>query len=112
MLCRAVFCTSNVGSLVQICTVYVPDQSILAIVREYERNGCDMNQYKPYLWGTRAVEHHALKQDLRVALKKQPTMAQVLEGIDPDVMLYSIHHFPLTRSYEVGKSLLCSYYFS
>ena len=80
----------------------ISDQAILGLLRQYELNGCDMNQYKPYLWGAKAVEHHSLKQDLSIALKKQPTMAQVLESIDADVMLHSILHFPLTRSYEVS----------
>ncbi|KAK3579962.1 hypothetical protein CHS0354_000838 [Potamilus streckersoni] len=82
-------------------TLSAVDQKLLKLLFIYESYHVNMTEYKPFLWGEKAIEHHMVKRTLGPSLWKQPTMEQVLETLQPDVMKKTILKFPLRRKLQV-----------
>ena len=58
---------------------------------------------RPYLWGDKAVEHHAVKQNLSASLNKQASTEQVLDALDRDTLYQSCLHFPISMKMHKGE---------
>ncbi|XP_053396917.1 nucleolar pre-ribosomal-associated protein 1-like isoform X2 [Mercenaria mercenaria] len=72
------------------------DQKILKLMHLYEKHEISFSDYKPFLWGEKAVEQHTLRESLGPSLK-QATMMQVMSNIDANMMSQSVLHFPLSK---------------
>lgn len=57
--------------------------------------------FRPYVWGEKGREMHALRMNLGPSLK-QPTMTQVIELLDRKITHESVLNFPLRRKLLVG----------
>ncbi|KAJ8315749.1 hypothetical protein KUTeg_007899 [Tegillarca granosa] len=91
--------TKHVGILLGAygATLSQSDQKILYLLQIFEKNGAIMSEFKPFLWGAKAVEQQSIKNSLGPSLWKQPTLENVMENLDPAKLHYSILNFPLRR---------------
>ena len=58
---------------------------------------------RPYLWGEKAVEHHAVKQNLGASLEKHASTEQVLDALDRDTLYQSCLHFPISMKMQKSE---------
>ncbi|XP_029633796.2 nucleolar pre-ribosomal-associated protein 1 [Octopus sinensis] len=78
-------------------TLSLQDQKLLKIISLYEKNGINLNKFRPYLWGTKFMEVYAMNRDLQDHLKIQGSVTDVLNFIDKNKMMNSVSNFPLER---------------
>ncbi|KAM9801478.1 nucleolar pre-ribosomal-associated protein 1 [Neosynchiropus ocellatus] len=78
-------------------TLSVTDQTILQILREYEKNDVSLLKFQSVLWGPAALEHHKTRKSLGASLWKQTSADDLLALLNTDTMLKTIAHFPQQR---------------
>lgn len=77
------------------------DRYILALLQLYERNGINMSEYKPFIWGESAISYYSLKgSSANVNLVQEPPMMQAISLIDRDTADYSLTKFPVWRKID------------
>ncbi|XP_076754806.1 nucleolar pre-ribosomal-associated protein 1 [Xylocopa sonorina] len=79
-------------------TLSESDQYILIILQYYERNGINICEYRPYVWGNTAAIHYSVKGEMDTTLWRQPSIAQVLNLFEEDVIMNTIKHYPVDRA--------------
>lgn len=90
-------------------TLSTADQMILAILELCERQGrFDFSSYSPLLWGKRAAQHYSSLKLLGPSLWIRPTVDEVLDLIDPDIMLTTGIHIPLELLLNTAADKLLS----
>ena len=57
--------------------------------------------FRPMLWGMKAVETHSVKKSLGASLSKQTTAEEVMECLDQKTLQTSILKLPLRRKMQV-----------
>ncbi|KAL4233774.1 nucleolar pre-ribosomal-associated protein 1 [Mactra antiquata] len=77
----------------------ITDQNLLKILHLYEQNEIQFTNYRPFLWGSTAIEHYSLPNST-VQTLKGITSKQVVENIDFKLMAHSILKFPLRRKLQ------------
>lgn len=78
------------------------DRYILALLQLYERNGINMSEYKPFIWGESAISYYSLKESQsNTNLAQEPPMMQAISLIDYDIADYSLTKFPIWRKIDV-----------
>ena len=60
---------------------------------------------RPYLWGSAALEHYQLKEEVGWLLWKQPGMQEVMELLDRKCLFQSAANFPINVRLEVSEQL-------
>ncbi|XP_052239266.1 nucleolar pre-ribosomal-associated protein 1-like isoform X2 [Dreissena polymorpha] len=75
------------------------DQKLLKLMQFYEKNDISLAIFKPYVWGEKAIELHALRKNLGPSLK-QTNVSEVLAMIDTKLIQMSILNFPLRRKLQ------------
>ena len=60
-----------------------------------------LSNCRPYVWGLKCQEHCAMKKLLGTSLK-EPSMEEVLDLLDRNLLLKSMTDFPLNRSLKVN----------
>ena len=85
---------------------YVVDQKLLTLMWLYEENGCSMRDYKPFIFGPKAVEYRAIHKNLGPSLLKQATTDQVMDLFDPDKLNASALNFPLRRQLALDDTVV------
>ncbi|KAM8854605.1 nucleolar pre-ribosomal-associated protein 1 isoform 2-T2 [Synchiropus picturatus] len=78
-------------------TLSITDQTILQILREYEKNDVSLLKFQSILWGPAALEHHKTRKSLGASLWKQTSADDLLALLNTDKMLKTIAHFPQQR---------------
>ncbi|KAG8148301.1 nucleolar pre-ribosomal-associated protein [Chelonus insularis] len=81
-------------------TLNESDQLILLILRHYEASEIKLNYYKPYLWGEAAANHYSVKGEIDTSLLRQPSIAQVMELFNEDLVNNTVINFPINRSLQ------------
>uniref|UniRef100_A0A224YV24 Nucleolar pre-ribosomal-associated protein 1 n=1 Tax=Rhipicephalus zambeziensis TaxID=60191 RepID=A0A224YV24_9ACAR len=79
----------------------IVDQRILYLMFLYEKNGVDVCNFKPFLWGPSAVSFYSLHKKASVSLLKQPKSEEVLNLINEDKMAATVLRFPLHLQLDV-----------
>ncbi|XP_037281588.2 nucleolar pre-ribosomal-associated protein 1 [Rhipicephalus microplus] len=79
----------------------IVDQKILYLMFLYEKNGVDLCNFKPFLWGPSAVSFYSLHKKASVSLLKQPKSEEVLNLINEDKMAATVLRFPLHLQLDV-----------
>ncbi|KAK8782786.1 hypothetical protein V5799_015872 [Amblyomma americanum] len=79
----------------------IVDQRLLYLMSLYEKNGVDVCNFKPFLWGPSAVSFYSLHKKASVSLLKQPKSEEVLNLINEDKMAATVLHFPLHLELDV-----------
>jgi hypothetical protein len=79
-------------------TLSTTDQQLLLLIQFYEQHGCDVTEYRPFLWGEKCLEYQTLKKTIGKSLWKQPTTEEVLELLDKCRLQQSVVQFPVGRS--------------
>lgn len=64
-------------------------------------NGMAAVDFRPMLWGMKAVETHSVKKSLGASLSKQTTAEEVMECLDQKTLQTSILKLPLRRKMQV-----------
>lgn len=64
-------------------------------------NGMAAVDFRPMLWGMKAVETHSVKKSLGASLSKQTTAEEVMECLDQKNLQTSILKLPLRRKMQV-----------
>ena len=59
------------------------------------------DDFRPMLWGMKAVETHSVKKSLGASLSKQTTAEEVMECLDQKTLQTSILKLPLRRKMQV-----------
>lgn len=77
------------------------DQRILYLMYLYEKNGVNVCNFKPFLWGPSAVSFYSLHKKASVSLLKQPKSEEVLNLINEDKMAATVLRFPLQLQLDV-----------
>ncbi|KAL8190588.1 UNVERIFIED_CONTAM: hypothetical protein K2H54_055923, partial [Gekko kuhli] len=78
-------------------TLSVVDQKILLLLKLYEKNGLSLVNFRILLWGPAAVEHHKTCKSLGKSLWQQPSMEEILNLLDQEMVMKTILHFPQHR---------------
>ncbi|XP_061916834.1 nucleolar pre-ribosomal-associated protein 1 [Entelurus aequoreus] len=78
-------------------TLSTTDQTILLLLREYEKNHVSLLKFQSVLWGAAAVEHHKTRKSLGSSLWKQTHSDDILALLNADKMLQTVVHFPQER---------------
>ncbi|KAM8903347.1 nucleolar pre-ribosomal-associated protein 1 [Spinachia spinachia] len=78
-------------------TLSTPDQKLLMLLQEYERNDVSLLKFQSFLWGPAAVEHHKTRKSLGASLWKQASSDDLLALLKSDMMLRTIAEFPQQR---------------
>ncbi|GAB1606504.1 nucleolar pre-ribosomal-associated protein 1-like [Argonauta hians] len=78
-------------------TLSLGDQKLLKIFSLYEKNGNNLNKFRPYLWGSRFLDRCAVNRGLPDNLKKPGSFIDVLNLISKDKMKNSVVNFPMER---------------
>ncbi|CAL7951618.1 unnamed protein product [Xylocopa violacea] len=79
-------------------TLSESDQYILIILQYYERNGINICEYRPYVWGNTAAIHYSVKGEMHTTLWRQPSIAQVLNLFEEDIIIKTIKYYPVDRA--------------
>lgn len=79
----------------------IVDQRLLYLMSLYEKNGVDVCNFKPFLWGPSAVSFYSLHKKASVSLLKQPKSEEVLNLINEDRMAATVLRFPLHLELDV-----------
>ncbi|XP_038072130.1 nucleolar pre-ribosomal-associated protein 1-like [Patiria miniata] len=79
------------------------DTALLMLMQHYQRNQAVPSDYKPTAWGRVAVSQHQTLKALGKSLWQQPTMKEILQQLDTEVLRDSALHFPLHRKLQ-GES--------
>ncbi|EZA54632.1 Nucleolar pre-ribosomal-associated protein [Ooceraea biroi] len=74
------------------------DQRILQILQHYESHGVKLQQYWPYLWGSAAASHYAVKGETETALWRQPSTTEIFNLFDKDIVKNTIKDYPIRRT--------------
>ncbi|XP_076077212.1 nucleolar pre-ribosomal-associated protein 1-like [Mytilus galloprovincialis] len=93
-----------------MATLSDTDQRLLKLMYLYEKNECVISEYRPYLWGPKAVEHHSVQKTIGPSLMKKASIDQVIENLDKAILHKSILNFPLRRklqAYTLQDSTEC-----
>ncbi|CAG2193882.1 URB1 [Mytilus edulis] len=93
-----------------MATLSDTDQRLLKLMYLYEKNECVISEYRPYLWGPKAVEHHSVQKTIGPSLMKKASIDQVIENLDQATLHKSILNFPLRRklqAYTLQDSAEC-----
>ncbi|VDI22213.1 nucleolar pre-ribosomal-associated protein 1 [Mytilus galloprovincialis] len=93
-----------------MATLSDTDQRLLKLMYLYEKNECVISEYRPYLWGPKAVEHHSVQKTIGPSLMKKASIDQVIENLDQATLHKSILNFPLRRklqAYTLQDSTEC-----
>ncbi|CAC5395757.1 URB1 [Mytilus coruscus] len=93
-----------------MATLSDTDQRLLKMMYLYEKNECVISEYRPYLWGPKAVEHHSVQKTIGPSLMKKASIDQVIENLDQTMLHKSVLNFPLRRklqAYTLQDSTEC-----
>uniref|UniRef100_H3BBX5 URB1 ribosome biosis homolog n=1 Tax=Latimeria chalumnae TaxID=7897 RepID=H3BBX5_LATCH len=84
------------------------DQKLLLLLQTYEKNNVSLAEFRLWMWGPAAVEHHKTRKSLGQSLWQQPNMEEILSLLDREKMLQTILHYPQHRRLlpEEQKELL------
>lgn len=89
-------------------TLSESDQLILMILRHYESCGIKLNEYRPYLWGEAAATYYSVKGEADTALWRQPSISQVLDLFNSEMINETIKNFPVHRDFTVRRNSILS----
>lgn len=81
------------------------DRLILALLQFYEKSGVSLYEYRPFLWGETAVNHYSLKGSIGNNLWRQPSMNEVLDLLDSNMVDNTIKYYPVTRSMDATEQI-------
>nr|XP_014342489.1 PREDICTED: nucleolar pre-ribosomal-associated protein 1 [Latimeria chalumnae] len=89
-------------------TLGITDQKLLLLLQTYEKNNVSLAEFRLWMWGPAAVEHHKTRKSLGQSLWQQPNMEEILSLLDREKMLQTILHYPQHRRLlpEEQKELL------
>ncbi|XP_015124059.1 nucleolar pre-ribosomal-associated protein 1 [Diachasma alloeum] len=74
------------------------DQQILLILQYYERSGIKLTEYQPYLYGEAAASYYSLRGRADTVIWRQPSVSQVLQLFNIDIVKNTITNFPVRRT--------------
>ncbi|CAK9816187.1 Nucleolar pre-ribosomal-associated protein 1 [Anthophora quadrimaculata] len=86
-------------------TLTETDQYILLILQYYESNNFNIYEYRPYIWGNAAAIHYSVKGETHTVLWRQPSISQVLNLFEEDMVNNTIKHYPVDR--DLKNNDLC-----
>ncbi|XP_076378630.1 nucleolar pre-ribosomal-associated protein 1 [Megalopta genalis] len=84
-------------------TLSEADQFLLLILQYYENNNINISEYQPYLWGNAAAVHYSVKSEIHLNLWKQPSITQVLNLFEEDVISNTIKNYPVNRALKATE---------
>ncbi|XP_031625508.1 uncharacterized protein LOC116342147 [Contarinia nasturtii] len=76
------------------------DQYLLAILQMYERHGCEMRKYRPFIFGESALSYYSLNSNVKPTLLQEP-QDQVMALFDADISENTLVNFPVWRKLNV-----------
>ncbi|KOC67633.1 Nucleolar pre-ribosomal-associated protein 1 [Habropoda laboriosa] len=79
-------------------TLTEADQYILLILQYYESNNLNIHEYRPYIWGNAATIYYSVKGEEYTSLWRQPSISQVLNLFEEDIVNNTIKHYPVDRA--------------
>ncbi|GAB6026546.1 nucleolar pre-ribosomal-associated protein 1 [Chamberlinius hualienensis] len=71
------------------------DQKILYLIFLYEKSGIDIQNFRPFVWGPSAIGHYTLDKSLTHSLWKKPSMTEIMDLLDDQIVLKTAYEFPL-----------------
>ncbi|CAD1472827.1 unnamed protein product, partial [Heterotrigona itama] len=78
-------------------TLSEADQFILFILQYYESNKINVCKYQPYVWGNMATTYYSVKSEIHMSLWRQPSVMQVLNLFEEDMVNNTIKEYPVDR---------------
>ncbi|XP_068980001.1 nucleolar pre-ribosomal-associated protein 1 [Bombus flavifrons] len=78
-------------------TLNEADQYILFILQYYENNNVNIYEYRPYVWGNVATTYYSVKSEIQTTLWRQPSVTQVLNLFEEDIVNNTIKEYPVDR---------------
>ncbi|XP_043517352.1 uncharacterized protein LOC122532565 isoform X2 [Frieseomelitta varia] len=78
-------------------TLSEADQFILFILQYYESNNINIYKYQPYVWGNMATTYYSVKSEIHLSLWRQPSVMQVLNLFEEDIVNSTIKEYPVDR---------------
>lgn len=78
----------------------ITDRGLLYLLFKYEVSGVSTTAYRPYLWGSAALEHYQQKQKQGWLLWKQPSVQEMIELMDKKRLHQSAANFPINVKLE------------
>ncbi|XP_017877569.1 nucleolar pre-ribosomal-associated protein 1 [Ceratina calcarata] len=84
-------------------TLNEADQYILLILQYYESNDINIYDYRPYVWGSAAAMHYSVKGETATSLWRQPSVAQVLNLFEEDIVNNTIRNYPVDRALKSNE---------
>ena len=98
-LCFSLFLSITLSyTLLQPCTMHCTFTTCIIKGMFNEMAAVD---FRPMLWGMKAVETHSVKKSLGASLSKQTTAEEVMECLDQKTLQTSILKLPLRRKMQV-----------
>lgn len=67
----------------------------------YENNNVNIYEYRPYVWGNVATTYYSVKDEIHTTLWRQPSVTQVLNLFEEDIVNNTIKEYPVDRSLKV-----------
>ncbi|XP_077977057.1 nucleolar pre-ribosomal-associated protein 1-like [Glandiceps talaboti] len=96
--------TAHFGVLLSAygATLSKTDQLLLYLMNIYENNDAIMWEFRPYIWGPSALDHHSNRKKFGRSLWNEPNMRDILNLLDKDKMYETVMKFPWRRTLKAS----------
>ncbi|XP_050390672.2 nucleolar pre-ribosomal-associated protein 1 [Patella vulgata] len=75
----------------------ISDQMLLKLIYLYESRSADVIQYKPFLWGQKALDFYSSSKYQTPSVLRETKMADMLECLDESRLHRTVVNFPIHR---------------
>lgn len=86
-------------------SISLSDRLIIALLQLYEKSEVSLYEYRPFLWGETAINHYSLKGSVGNNLWRQPSMNEVLDLLDANMVENTLKYFPYWRSMHATEQI-------